>query len=143
MTLEPPEPNFHYPVTKCTLLGLAGVFLSLPPSIRRPSDSIGLYLPFDPLMACPHPSPPPFPTGCPHPRPPPPTAGSPLRRITEDQGYALAESLRNKGINDATVYVGMRYWHPYTEEAMDQVWISVGACISRMSDSKCVERCRA
>ena len=39
----------------------------------------------------------------------------------------MAESLRNKGINDATVYVGMRYWHPYTEEAMDQVWISVGA----------------
>ena len=39
----------------------------------------------------------------------------------------MAESLRNKGINDATVYVGMRYWHPYTEEAMDQVWISLGA----------------
>ena len=39
--------------------GLAGVFVSLPPSIRRPSDSIGLNLPFDLLTACPHPRPPP------------------------------------------------------------------------------------
>ena len=50
-----------------------------------------------------------------------PRAGSPLRRITEDQAYALTESLRSKGLSDASVYVGMRYWHPYTEEAMEQV----------------------
>ncbi len=29
-------------------------------------------------------------------------------------------SLRNKGLN-ANVYVGMRYWHPYTEEALEQI----------------------
>ena len=46
--------------------------------------------------------------------------GSPLRRITEDQGRALKEALERKG-KDAEVYVAMRYWHPYTEEAMRQV----------------------
>eukprot|EP00798_Chlamydomonas_sp_ICE-L_P003892 gene3892-13961_t len=46
--------------------------------------------------------------------------GSPLRRITDDQANALAASLRAKG-TDANVYVGMRYWHPYTEEALEQV----------------------
>jgi len=46
--------------------------------------------------------------------------GSPLRRITEDQGMALKEALERKG-QDAEVYVAMRYWHPYTEEAMQQI----------------------
>lgn len=46
--------------------------------------------------------------------------GSPLRRITEDQASALAESLQRKGLN-AKVYVGMRYWHPFTEEALDKI----------------------
>lgn len=46
--------------------------------------------------------------------------GSPLRKITEDQAEALQTSLRGKGI-DASVYVAMRYWHPYTEEAIDQL----------------------
>ena len=46
--------------------------------------------------------------------------GSPLRRITEEQGNALEDALVEKGIN-ARVYVGMRYWHPYTEEAMEEI----------------------
>ncbi|MCM1984818.1 ferrochelatase [Lyngbya confervoides] len=46
--------------------------------------------------------------------------GSPLRRITEEQAHALAENLRAKG-NDAQVYIGMRYWHPFTEEAVDRI----------------------
>ena len=46
--------------------------------------------------------------------------GSPLRRITEEQGQALEQDLRSKGL-DATVYVGMRYWHPFTEEAVAQI----------------------
>lgn len=46
--------------------------------------------------------------------------GSPLRRITEDQADALQTSLRDKGV-DANVYVAMRYWHPYTEEAIEQL----------------------
>ena len=46
--------------------------------------------------------------------------GSPLRRITEEQGSALKEALREKG-KDAEVYVGMRYWHPFTEEAIASI----------------------
>jgi ferrochelatase len=43
--------------------------------------------------------------------------GSPLRRITEAQGEALRAQLSELG-KEANIYVGMRYWHPYTEEAI-------------------------
>ncbi|MFQ4143124.1 ferrochelatase [Chlorogloeopsis sp. ULAP02] len=43
--------------------------------------------------------------------------GSPLRRITEAQGEALKEQLQALG-QEANIYIGMRYWHPYTEEAI-------------------------
>jgi len=43
--------------------------------------------------------------------------GSPLRRITEHQARALQSSLRQRGI-EATTYVAMRYWHPFTESAV-------------------------
>ncbi|MBF2063007.1 MAG: ferrochelatase [Calothrix sp. C42_A2020_038] len=43
--------------------------------------------------------------------------GSPLRQITEAQGEALKKQLQVLG-KDAEIYVGMRYWHPYTEEAI-------------------------
>ncbi|TAE61476.1 MAG: ferrochelatase [Nostocales cyanobacterium] len=46
--------------------------------------------------------------------------GSPLRRITEEQGEALKAKLQEMG-KDANIYVGMRYWHPYTEEAIAQL----------------------
>lgn len=46
--------------------------------------------------------------------------GSPLRRITEQQADALAAALKSKGL-DAKVYVGMRYWSPFIEDAMQQV----------------------
>ncbi|HEY9640167.1 MAG TPA: ferrochelatase [Coleofasciculaceae cyanobacterium] len=46
--------------------------------------------------------------------------GSPLRRITEEQAQALQESLKQKG-HEAQVYVGMRYWHPFTEEAIARI----------------------
>jgi ferrochelatase len=46
--------------------------------------------------------------------------GSPLRRITEAQGKALQEYLSNIG-RDAQVYIGMRYWHPFTEEAIARI----------------------
>ncbi len=46
--------------------------------------------------------------------------GSPLRRITEAQGEALKEQLQALG-QEAKIYVGMRYWHPYTEEAIAQL----------------------
>ena len=43
--------------------------------------------------------------------------GSPLRRITEQQARELQSSLRQHGV-DATSYVAMRYWHPFTESAV-------------------------
>ena len=43
--------------------------------------------------------------------------GSPLRRITEQQARELQSELRKRGI-DATSYVAMRYWHPFTESAV-------------------------
>jgi len=46
--------------------------------------------------------------------------GSPLRRITEAQGEALREQLGDLG-QEAKIYLGMRYWHPYTEEAIAQL----------------------
>jgi protoporphyrin/coproporphyrin ferrochelatase len=46
--------------------------------------------------------------------------GSPLRKITEEQGNALQKVLRDRGM-DATVYIGMRYWNPFTEEAIAQI----------------------
>eukprot|EP00775_Hariotina_reticulata_P003345 gene3345-3621_t len=46
--------------------------------------------------------------------------GSPLRRITDEQAQALAKALQARGL-DAEVYVAMRYWHPYTEEALQHV----------------------
>ncbi|NJK41107.1 MAG: ferrochelatase [Acaryochloridaceae cyanobacterium SU_2_1] len=46
--------------------------------------------------------------------------GSPLRRITEAQADALQDNLQSKGF-DAQVYIGMRYWHPFTEEAIARI----------------------
>lgn len=46
--------------------------------------------------------------------------GSPLRSITEDQASAIKKALKRKG-QAAEVYVAMRYWHPYTDEAIEQV----------------------
>ncbi len=46
--------------------------------------------------------------------------GSPLRRITEEQAVALQETLRQRGL-DTNIYIGMRYWHPFTEEAIARV----------------------
>ncbi len=46
--------------------------------------------------------------------------GSPLRRITEEQAQALQQELQKHG-QDTNVYIGMRYWHPFTEEAVAQI----------------------
>jgi ferrochelatase len=46
--------------------------------------------------------------------------GSPLRQITEDQGHALSEKLKEFG-QEVKVYIGMRYWHPFTEEAIADI----------------------
>jgi ferrochelatase len=46
--------------------------------------------------------------------------GSPIRRHTEQQARALEIELRNQGI-DAHCFVAMRYWHPFTAEAIEQL----------------------
>ena len=46
--------------------------------------------------------------------------GSPLRRITEEQAKALQAQLRQQG-QDVSVYIGMRYWHPFTEDAIARI----------------------
>lgn len=46
--------------------------------------------------------------------------GSPLRNITEAQGTALEKRLQELG-QDAKIYIGMRYWHPFTEEAIAEI----------------------
>jgi len=46
--------------------------------------------------------------------------GSPLRRITEQQARELQSLLRQRGI-EATSYVAMRYWHPFTESAVADI----------------------
>ncbi len=46
--------------------------------------------------------------------------GSPLRQITEAQAQALQDYLQQQG-QDVNVYVGMRYWHPFTEEAVARI----------------------
>jgi ferrochelatase len=46
--------------------------------------------------------------------------GSPLRRITEEQAEALKQVLAERGI-EASIYIGMRYWYPFTEEAVAQI----------------------
>jgi ferrochelatase len=46
--------------------------------------------------------------------------GSPLRKITDEQAQALESELNQRGL-EARVYVAMRYWHPFTEEALEQI----------------------
>jgi ferrochelatase len=46
--------------------------------------------------------------------------GSPIRRHTERQACALENELRGHGV-DARCFVAMRYWHPFTREAIEQL----------------------
>lgn len=46
--------------------------------------------------------------------------GSPIRRFTERQAQALEAELTSQGL-DARCFVAMRYWHPFTQEAIAQV----------------------
>jgi protoporphyrin/coproporphyrin ferrochelatase len=46
--------------------------------------------------------------------------GSPIRRHTEQQARALEAELRNQGM-DARCFVAMRYWHPFTAEAITEL----------------------
>ncbi|GLT97290.1 hypothetical protein SLE2022_148630 [Rubroshorea leprosula] len=46
--------------------------------------------------------------------------GSPLRKITDEQAHALKMALEAKNM-PVNIYVGMRYWYPFTEEAVQQI----------------------
>ncbi|KAL1495679.1 hypothetical protein AB1Y20_016543 [Prymnesium parvum] len=46
--------------------------------------------------------------------------GSPQLATTIKQGEALEKALKKRGIT-AKSYIAMRYWHPYTEEALEQI----------------------
>ena len=46
--------------------------------------------------------------------------GSPQLRTTLAQGRAIEEALASRGIS-AKSYIGMRYWHPFTEEALADI----------------------
>jgi len=46
--------------------------------------------------------------------------GSPIRRFTERQARALEAELSSRGM-DARCFVAMRYWHPFTSEAIEQL----------------------
>ncbi|KAM1550329.1 hypothetical protein PS1_043137 [Malus domestica] len=46
--------------------------------------------------------------------------GSPLRKITDEQANELKKTLESKDL-PVNVYVGMRYWYPFTEEAVQQI----------------------
>jgi ferrochelatase len=46
--------------------------------------------------------------------------GSPIRRFTEQQARALQLKLNSSGL-DARCFVAMRYWHPFTSEAIEQL----------------------
>ncbi|MEM6447103.1 MAG: ferrochelatase [Cyanobacteria bacterium P01_D01_bin.123] len=46
--------------------------------------------------------------------------GSPLRQITEAQADALKANLSDRGL-DVPIYIAMRYWHPFTEDVVQQL----------------------
>jgi ferrochelatase len=46
--------------------------------------------------------------------------GSPIRRFTERQARALEAELVSQGF-DARCFVAMRYWHPFTREAIAEI----------------------
>ncbi len=46
--------------------------------------------------------------------------GSPIRRFTERQARALETELADHGLN-ARCFIAMRYWHPFTREAIAQL----------------------
>ena len=46
--------------------------------------------------------------------------GSPIRPNTERQARALERELRAQGM-DVQCFVAMRYWHPFTQEAVEQI----------------------
>ena len=47
--------------------------------------------------------------------------GSPILQYTRAQGDLMEKSLKDRYGIEAKTYIGMRYWYPFTEEALDQI----------------------
>lgn len=47
--------------------------------------------------------------------------GSPIVSWTNAQAAGIASELERKGLSGAKCYVGMRYWHPFTEAALKAI----------------------
>ncbi|CAM9624158.1 unnamed protein product [Laminaria digitata] len=47
--------------------------------------------------------------------------GSPIVSWTNAQAAAIASQLEGKGLSSTKCYVGMRYWHPFTEAALEAI----------------------
>eukprot|EP00522_Entomoneis_paludosa_P012934 CAMPEP_0172446146 /NCGR_PEP_ID=MMETSP1065-20121228/5810_1 /TAXON_ID=265537 /ORGANISM="Amphiprora paludosa, Strain CCMP125" /LENGTH=485 /DNA_ID=CAMNT_0013197193 /DNA_START=78 /DNA_END=1535 /DNA_ORIENTATION=+ len=47
--------------------------------------------------------------------------GSPILKYSNEQARLIAESIQQKYGLQVKTYIGMRYWYPFTEEALDQI----------------------
>jgi protoporphyrin/coproporphyrin ferrochelatase len=47
--------------------------------------------------------------------------GSPILKYSNSQAALLSQSVRKRYGLDIKTYIGMRYWHPFTEEALEQI----------------------
>jgi len=47
--------------------------------------------------------------------------GSPILKYSNAQARLLCESVRKRYGLDVKAYIGMRYWHPFTEEALSEI----------------------
>lgn len=47
--------------------------------------------------------------------------GSPILEYTQAQADMMVESLKDRYDIEAKAYIGMRYWYPFTEEALDKI----------------------
>jgi len=47
--------------------------------------------------------------------------GSPILQYTYDQAKCVTKILKDKYDLNVNIYVGMRYWHPFTEEAYENI----------------------
>jgi len=47
--------------------------------------------------------------------------GSPILRYTKSQAKLVAKSIEDRYGIKAKTYIGMRYWYPFTEEALDEI----------------------
>jgi protoporphyrin/coproporphyrin ferrochelatase len=47
--------------------------------------------------------------------------GSPILKYSRSQASMLSQSVKDRYGLDVKTYIGMRYWHPFTEEALEQI----------------------